>query len=100
MKMNIQFVQMDTNLNVEELLVKRLQKISKKYDWIVSADVFYIEEKDTNSGKGKICEIRLSVPGPRIFASSNEDSLEKATDKTVRDIEVLLKKRKATMKSH
>lgn len=100
MKMNIQFVQMDTNLNVEELLVKKLQKISKKYDWIVSTDVFYIEEKDTNSGKGKICEIRLSVPGPRIFASSNEDSFEKATDKTVRDIEVLLKKRKATMKSH
>lgn len=100
MKMNIQFVQMDTNLNVEELLIKKLQKVSKKYDWIVGADVFYIEEKDTNNGKGKICEIRLSVPGPRIFASSNEDSFEKATDKTVRDIEVLLKKRKATMKSH
>lgn len=100
MKTNIQFVQMDTNINVEELLVKKLQKISKKYDWIVSADVFYIAEKDTNNAKGKICEIRLSVPGPRIFASSNEDSFEKATDKTVRDIEVLLKKRKATMKSH
>src|SRR5690606_2923649 len=100
MKTNIQFVQMDTILNVEELLVKKLQKVFKKYDWIVGTDVFYIEEKDTNNGKRKICEIRLSVPGPRIFASSNEDSFEKATDKTVRDIEVLLKKRKATMKSH
>ncbi len=99
MKTNIQFVHMDTNIYVQELVIKKLKKISDKYDWIVSADVFYINEKDTH-GKGKVCEIRLSVPGPRIFASSNEESFEKATDATIHDLQVQLKKRKSIMNPH
>lgn len=90
---------MDANISVEELLTKKLKNLAKKYDWIITADVFYKEEKETYD-KGKICEIRLSVPGPRIFASSNEGSFEKATDETIHDLEVQLKKRKSVMKPH
>lgn len=99
MKVNTQFVQIDRNQFVEELLIKKLKSLSEKYDWVITADVFYIEEKTTH-GKGKICEIRLSVPGPRIFASSNEVSFEKATDETIHDLKVQLRKRKSVMKPH
>lgn len=94
----IQFVQTETNDTAKQLVLEKIEQLSKKYSWLIRADVFFKEEKDTY-GKGKICEIRLSCPGPRIFASSNEESFEAAIAETLRDLEVLLKKRKGEMNS-
>ena len=99
MKANVQFVHMEPSPYVEELLMKKLNKLFKKYDWIITANVFFKLEKGS-VGKGKICEIRLSVPGPRIFASSNEESFEKATDETIKDLKRQLKTRKGEMYPH
>ena len=99
MKVNIQFVQTTQEKWAEELVNEKLDDLGQKYDWLIRADVFFKEEKDTD-GKGKICEIRLSLPGPRIFASSDEDSFETSVAETIRDLEVQLKKRKAQMSTH
>ena len=99
MKVTVQFVNIEKSPYVEELLMKKLNKLFKRYDWIIKANVFYKLEKGS-LGKGKICEIRLSVPGPRIFASSDEESFEKATDETIRDLKRQLKTRKGEMKPH
>ena len=99
MKVTVQFLNVEKSPYVEELLMKKLNKVFKKYDWIIQANVFYKLEKES-VGKGKICEIRLSVPGPRIFASSDEESFEKATDETINDLERQLKTRKGDMKPH
>lgn len=99
MKVTVQFVNIEKSPYVEELLMKKLNKLFKRYDWIIKANVFYKLEKGS-LGKGKICEIRLSVPGPRIFASSDEESFEKATDETISDLKRQLKTRKGEMKPH
>lgn len=99
MKITVQFVNIDRSPYVEELLMKKLNKLFKKYEWIIQANVFFKMEKGS-AGKGKICEIRLSVPGPRIFAFSDEDSFEKATDETINDLKRQLKTRKGEMKPH
>ncbi len=99
MKVNIQFVQTTQKKWAEELVNQKLDDLGQKYDWIIGADVFFKEEKDTD-GKGKICDIRLSLPGPRIFASSDEDNFEASVAETIRDLEVQLKKRKAQMSTH
>jgi putative sigma-54 modulation protein len=99
MKVNIQFVQTTQEKWAEELVNEKLDDLGQKYDWLIRADVFFKEEKDTD-GKGKICEIRLSLPGPRIFASSDEDNFEASIAETIRDLEVQLKKRKAQMSTH
>lgn len=99
MKATVQFLNMEKSPYVEELLMKKLNKLFKRYDWIQRANVFYKIEKGS-VGKGKICEIRLSVPGPRIFASSDEESFEKATDETIKDLERQLKTRKGDMYPH
>jgi len=65
----------------------------------ISADVMFKEEKSTN-GNGKTCAIELSLPGPKIHASSNSDSFEAAAAETVKDLEKQLQKRKAEMQSH
>jgi putative sigma-54 modulation protein len=92
----IQFVQTEPNQTAKQLVLEKIEQLSKKYAWLIRADVFFKEEKGTY-GKGKICEIRLSCPGPRIFASSNEESFEAAVPETVRDLEIQLEKRKSEM---
>ena len=99
MEINIQFVKMQTSESMEAFVTKKLNKLAEKYDWIINTAVFYKLEKDPK-GKGKICDIQLSLVGPRIFASSNENSFEAATDKTIDDLEKQLKKRKTDMKPH
>ena len=99
MKTNIQFVNSDSKSSAEQLVQRKLDKLENKYDWVISADVMFKEEKSTN-GKGKVCAIEISLPGPKIHASSNEDSFEAAAAESVRDIEKQLKKRKAEMQNH
>ncbi len=99
MKASVQFLNMEKSPYVEELLMKKLNKLFKKYEWIHNAKVLYKLEKKS-VGKGKICEIRLSVPGPYIFASSDEDSFEKATDETIKDLIRQLKTKKGDMNPH
>ena len=99
MEINIQFVKMQTSETMEAFAIKKLEKLAKRYDWIIKADVSYKLENESRK-KGKICDIQLSLPGPRLFATSTEENFELATDNTIRDLDKQLKKRKAEMKPH
>jgi putative sigma-54 modulation protein len=99
MTIDIQYVQMATSEAMDSLLTKKLNKLAKKYDWIIMTRVRFKLENDPK-GKGKICEMELSAPGPRIFARSNEDDFEKAAAMTIKDLEKQLSKRKAIMNKH
>ena len=99
MEINVQFVKMLTSETMEAFAVKKLEKLAKRYDWIIKADVSYKLENDSRK-KGKICDIQLSLPGPRIFATSTAENFELATDSTIKDLEKQLKKRKADMRPH
>ena len=90
---------MPTSESLSEIVSNKLEKLGKKYDWIISADVFFKLENDP-TGYGKICEMRLSAPGPRLFAKSDADNFEKAAAETIKDLEIQLKKRKEVFKRH
>jgi len=47
-----------------------------------------------------ICNIRLSAPGPRLFAQSSKGSFEASIADSVDDLQRQLEKRKAKMKTH
>lgn len=95
----IQFVQTENNPIAKDLVKDKIEALSNKYDWLIRADVFFKEKKGADT-KGKICEVRLSCPGPRIFASSNEKSFEAAVAETFNDLEIQLKKRKSEMQTN
>lgn len=84
---------MDTYVN------EKLENLAKKYDWIISAEVHFQVEHNAKEN-GKICKIELSAPGPRIFATSDEDNYEDAVKNTIKDLEKQLKKRKEIFSSH
>ena len=94
MTINIQYVKMKTSESMSAYITKKLQKTAKKYDWIVRIEVFLKIENDPTE-KGHICEMEVSLPGPKIFATSNEKNFELAVKETISDIETQLKKRKA-----
>jgi len=94
-----QFVQLAKSERLEDLTQKKLDKLENKYDWIIRADVFF-KKQDGMEPKGFICNIKLSVPGPQVFAESNETSFEAAMAETVSDLDRQLSKRKAQMKTH
>jgi putative sigma-54 modulation protein len=99
MTVNIQFVNMSTSETMKAYTVKKLKSLSKKYGWILKANVFFKKEKEVKD-KGVVCEIELSVPGPRLFASSNEKNYELAVKNTITDLEIQLKKRKGIVKPY
>jgi len=95
MTINVQYVKMLTSETMTDYVTKRLDKLGTKFDWIISAKVFFKLEKDTK-GDGHICDIDLSLPGPKIFASSKEKNFESAVKNTISDLTKQLEKRKAT----
>ena len=99
MTVNFQYVNTDVSETLSDFIQKRLDKLGDKFEFIISAQV-YIKHNDNEHDAGKICNIELSLPGPRIFATSNERTYELAVNETIADLTRQLKKRKQTFKTY
>jgi len=99
MTINIQYVHMDNSVAMDIYVNEKLERLFKKYDWIIGAEVHFEVEHNAKE-KGKICKMELSAPGPRIFAQSDEDNYEDAVKHTIKDLEKQLKKRKEIFNAH
>jgi len=99
MKIDIQFVRMPVSKTMEAYTIRKLNKLAKKHDLILKVAVFFKKENDPK-GKGRICEMELSLYGPRIFASSNEKNYEMAVKETISDLEKQLNKRSKKIKPY
>jgi putative sigma-54 modulation protein len=96
MTVNVQFVEMASGETMTVYISKKSEKLTEKYDWIIKADVYFKLEND-RAGNNKIYEIELSMSGPKIFASSQEENFELAAKKTTLELEKQLEKRKAVL---
>ena len=99
--MNVIFEYHDVSASerLEALTVEKLNAIAKKYPFVIRGDVFFKKE-NTSDNSGHECGIRLSAPGPRIYATSRELSFEAAINETIRDLNDQLEKRKSKMQQH
>ena len=96
MKAEIEFVGMPASDAVTDHVNKKVGKLADRYSWITNVAVFLKEENRTD-GKNMKSEIRLSVPGPQIFAESVETDMYGSINETIRDLEVQLEKHKSVM---
>ncbi len=99
MKTDFQFVSMPPSEALETYTLNKLDNLYKKYEDIIHTTVFFKQENNPKD-LGKICEMEISISGPRIFASSDEKNYELAVKNTISDLEKQLKKRKATLKPY
>tara|TARA_R110002012_G_scaffold319389_4_gene539865 strand:+ start:25806 stop:26105 length:300 start_codon:yes stop_codon:yes gene_type:complete len=95
MTINFQYVNLDTSDALTTYTKEKLQSLIKKYDWLINCDVQFKKENSTKE-EGFICSMELSLPGPRIYAISNEKNFEASVKETISDLEKQLKKRKHT----
>ena len=97
MTINFQYIDVDISKTLSTFTEEKLEKLFNRYEFLISAMVRF--KKDENfHDKGEICDIELSLPGPRIFATSNEANYEVAVRETIKDLERQLKKRKEVYK--
>lgn len=98
MNINFEYDHVKASDRLEIMVGKKLEKLEDKYDFIIRADVFFKTENTSEQDTGKICGIRLSIPGPRLFAETSSASYEAAIAASIEDLERQLRKRKAKMK--
>ena len=99
MTVNFQYVDVDVSETLSAFTEEKLQKLFNRYDFLISAHVYFKQDEKAHD-LGKICNIELSLPGPRIFATSNEHNFEVSVRETIKDLERQLKKRKEIYKTH
>ena len=99
MTVNFQYVNTDISESLSAFTTEKLEKLANKFEFLISAQV-YIKHDDKQHDSGKICNIELSLPGPRLFATSNERTYELAVTETINDLTRQLKKRKQAFKTH
>ncbi len=99
MEVHVQYQKMKTSESLTQLLMKKLEGLENKYSWLIKANVLFKQEND-RTGEGKVCEIELSAPGPRIFAKSNTDDFEKSMAATIDDLRRQLEKRQETLSTY
>ena len=99
MTVNFQYVGVDVSETLSVFTEEKLEKLFNKYEFLISATVYFKQEEHQHE-TGKICNIELSLPGPRIFATSTERNFEVAVRETISDLERQLSKRKEVFKTH
>ncbi len=78
---------------LRQYAIGKLQALTRRYPFAIKAAVT-LKKVPKDYDKGNICGIKLSLPGPEIYASSNENNFIRAINNTVKNLGVLLEKRK------
>ena len=99
MDINFQYDEVRASDRLEIMAGSKLEKLLDKYDFIIRADVLFKKENTASPDTGMICKIRLSVPGPLLFAEASHGSFEAAIAEAVGDVQRQLRRRKEKMQS-
>ncbi|EAP86459.1 MULTISPECIES: ribosome hibernation-promoting factor, HPF/YfiA family [Croceibacter] len=100
MEINFNYVHVSASERLEAFTTEKINKLANRYDFIVKADVFFKKENTSEPDTGMIAEIRLSAPGPRLFAESSNSNFEHAVAEVAEQLKTQLEKRKASMKTY
>lgn len=100
MNINFEYHDVAASQRLEDFLAKRLHKLENKFNEMVGADVYFKKENSTNPEKGKVCSVRVVIPGSTIFAEASNATFEASVAKVVTDLGAQLQKRKEKLKAH
>ncbi|QXP53052.1 ribosome-associated translation inhibitor RaiA [Cellulophaga sp. HaHa_2_95] len=97
MNINFEYNDVKASERLEIFAGKKLTKLFDKHDNIIRADVFFKTENTSTPDTGLICNIKLSIPGPVLFAESSKGSFEASIASSTDELERQLQKRKDKM---
>ena len=85
---------------LEAFAKAELKKLGDKYQFVHRADVFFKLENTSSDQTGKISGVRVSMPGPRLFAEHSSEDFYPSLKEAIKEVEKQLRKRKEKMQSH
>ncbi|MGO3708049.1 MAG: HPF/RaiA family ribosome-associated protein [Mesonia hippocampi] len=97
MDINFNYVHVTASERLEGVTSEKLNQLKGRYDFIVGAQVYYKKENASNPEEGKIVEIELSIPGPRLFATASQNNYDSSLQSVIDDLKRQLEKRKGKM---
>ncbi|WP_290701637.1 ribosome-associated translation inhibitor RaiA [Lacinutrix sp.] len=100
MTVNYEYDGVTASPELEEYVKGKLDKLFNKYEFIVRADVFFKTENASTRNSKMKTSIRLSAPGPRLFAENTTDSFHKSASESLSALDRQLDKRKDAMQTH
>ena len=97
MKLQVHSIHFDADQKLIDFIQQRIDKLNTFYDRLVEGEVFL---RINNEGiDNKTVEIKLSVPGKKLFAKEQARSFEAAADLATEALRAQLKKFKTKIKS-
>ena len=100
MKVIFEYHDVTQSDTLEAFTKEKLEPLFNRFEFVIRADVFFKTENTTSNATGKICGIRLSAPGPRLFAEASHDEFHASVVETCNELMKQLKKRKEKMKTY
>jgi len=82
MNIKIQTVHFDADQKLLDFTQKKVEKLMKFYDGIVSSEIIFRLDKNHNE-ENKIAEIKLEIPGNDLFAKRQCKTFENAVDQVI-----------------
>ncbi|MDX6745980.1 ribosome-associated translation inhibitor RaiA [Polaribacter sp. PL03] len=100
MNINFEYHNVNASKRLEEFAKEKLESLYTKFQIIIRADVFFKTENTSSDETGMICNIRLSVPGPRLFAEASNSNFKTSITESINDLEKQLTKKKGKLANH
>jgi|TARA_R110002110_G_scaffold334129_9_gene545177 putative sigma-54 modulation protein len=100
MNVNFEYHNVSASDRLEILAAQKLSKLEQKYDFIISSDVYFTKENKSGNDDGAICKVRLSTPGPSLFAEDSARDFEVSIASVMDSLKKQLQKRKDKMQTH
>ena len=97
MKLQVHSIHFDADQKLIDFIQQRVNKLQTFYDRLVDGEVFL--RLNNNEGiDNKTVEIKLSVPGRKLFAKEHARSFEAAADQATEALRAQLNKFKTRVK--
>jgi len=100
MTTNFEYHDVTASERLETFTKKKLEPVFNRFEFVTRADIFFKTENTSSDETGMKCGIRLSAPGPRLFAESSHENFEHSVAETVDELLRQLQKRKEKMKTY
>jgi len=82
MNIRIKAVKFDADSKLEDFIQKKVSKLGRFFDDIITAEVF-LKLENSPDLENKVVEVKLDVPGSDLFARKQTRSFEESTDEVV-----------------
>ena len=84
---------------IEDHILSRIEKLEHFDRWAINARVTLEHDHTKVPERAFTCSIRLTVPGPDLFAEDSESDLYAAIDLVTKKIEQQIRKRRSKFKA-